>query len=657
VRGLAKGGGTLLLTGSRGPEPCPRSLPHRPSIPNPPSRPFHTQPHGAAARPRGLLWPQRRPRPRLHRAPPRQPRHCAAAGPERRGAPGLGAAGARGGDPPSLPACLLVCKPPEVRPASQQQLTGRPRPRPSRLLRSGSWASSRRATAPAAWSRCWTPTLPPTSTRCCPWGQGGVVREGHAREGTLPCSRARRPGTPPARQPPTPHPTPGHSGLLALPAAPAPARPQSAVETVELICESARPASRARDAAALPTTVTPWWWALLVLFKVGAAGRAGRARGGAWRGVSSRASSNPAAAAAAQLASPSARLSLPSLAPSHTPMRTPRPALRRRQYRTLKNYRSKDFLAARFPDKIVQVRRGFGREGCGRARAPRAAAGALAPDVGGGCSTVPCLAPPLPPQALVLSSLYWGIGEAPALPWPHAPLAAAARRRHPCPHRTTPHLSCQRSSPPSFPPLLFTHPPQVRTSRSSTSSTSPPSYSCGPPSPRSAPPHSAPPSSWVRPCAAGMRAGPGPSAPWGAGSKPPRAVPAHAPAAINPWPSSTPPPRPPPADRPLFIRERHDGLYRVGTYLLSRIIEGGRARWGLDGQVDGWRRERTLPAPFQHGERPARRPTLQACRRVPSQPRPHPLRHRPPQSWASWCPAASWRPSSSSSRCSSRALL
>jgi hypothetical protein len=29
-------------------------------------------------------------------------------------------------------------------------------------------------------------------------------------------------------------------------------------------------------------------------------------------------------------------------------------------------------------------------------------------------------------------------------------------------------------------------------------------------------------------------------------------------------------------DRPLFIRERHDGLYRVGTYQLSRIIEGGR---------------------------------------------------------------------------------
>jgi hypothetical protein len=49
--------------------------------------------------------------------------------------------------------------------------------------------------------------------------------------------------------------------------------PQSAVERVELMAAAAHPAARAvRGAAALPATVTPWWWGLLVLFKVQGAG-------------------------------------------------------------------------------------------------------------------------------------------------------------------------------------------------------------------------------------------------------------------------------------------------------------------------------------------------------------------------------------------------
>jgi hypothetical protein len=33
-----------------------------------------------------------------------------------------------------------------------------------------------------------------------------------------------------------------------------------------------------------------------------------------------------------------------------------------------------------------------------------------------------------------------------------------------------------------------------------------------------------------------------------------------------------------PPERPLFIRERHGGLYGTGTYLLSRVVEGGFGR-------------------------------------------------------------------------------
>lgn len=38
------------------------------------------------------------------------------------------------------------------------------------------------------------------------------------------------------------------------------------------------------------------------------------------------------------------------------------------------------------------------------------------------------------------------------------------------------------------------------------------------------------------------------------------------------------PPRPAHAERRLFVRERHDGLYRVATYLMAKMLDGAAAR-------------------------------------------------------------------------------
>jgi hypothetical protein len=117
------------------------------------------------------------------------------------------------------------------------------------------------------------------------------------------------------------------------------------------------------------------------------------------------------------------------------------------QYRTLKNYRSKDFLAARFPDKIVQARAGRGRgrrEEAGRAEAAGGCAVSLPPSrmppdmhrlkAAGRRHPAPTAHALAPMQALVLSSLYYGIGESPEAAPPfsflvsHLHQAASGRR-------------------------------------------------------------------------------------------------------------------------------------------------------------------------------------------------------------------------------------